>query len=523
MANRYWVGGTNTWNNTAGTKWALTDGGAGGQAVPTSADNVYFTATSGAVTVTVTINANLFNLDCTGFTGTLNHTGGTFRIYGNIFKLSVGMTITGPSGAGYWYTFTTGNLAWTSAGKTLAGFYIVMQGGVLDLQDDLVITNTLPAGGLQINGDNSGLITNNHNVTVNQLIVSGGYTGQSISLGSSLITLTGTGYSFFVPSVGCSVSAGTSTLKFTGNDYFGSRPSFDGGGKTYYNIWNATPSTSSLYVSQNSDNNTFNNFKVSANSTTTVYGGKTIIVSSLTSLGTAGNLAILTSTNTSLWTISSSSKITVDYINLSYSTGYPNNTFYAGINSTDSGNNSGWVFPFTNPTNIYTQDGNYTTAASSSATLNIEISKDGGTTWSTPLSKTFTGSDSTLTFGSGSTELWGNSWTRADVVNANLRLRLSSGIYGQIYKTFGFSTGSDILTGLEVAVRGKYSAPTLSMDVLEMKIYYGSSTLLIQAGSQAFASNGRKNGEGAGAGTGVLVFFDGTAWKACDTGATVAA
>lgn len=43
------------------------------------------------------------------------------------------------------------------------------------------------------------------------------------------------------------------------------------------------------------------------------------------------------------------------------------------------------------------------------------------------------------------------------------------------------------------------------------------------AGSLAFASDGRKNGEGAGAGTGVLCFHDGTAWRACDTGATVAA
>jgi hypothetical protein len=42
-------------------------------------------------------------------------------------------------------------------------------------------------------------------------------------------------------------------------------------------------------------------------------------------------------------------------------------------------------------------------------------------------------------------------------------------------------------------------------------------------GRLAFATNGRKNGEGAAAGTGVLVFFDGTAWRACDTGATVAA
>lgn len=43
------------------------------------------------------------------------------------------------------------------------------------------------------------------------------------------------------------------------------------------------------------------------------------------------------------------------------------------------------------------------------------------------------------------------------------------------------------------------------------------------AGQLAFATDGRKNGEGGGSGTGVLVFHDGTAWRASDTGATVAA
>lgn len=43
------------------------------------------------------------------------------------------------------------------------------------------------------------------------------------------------------------------------------------------------------------------------------------------------------------------------------------------------------------------------------------------------------------------------------------------------------------------------------------------------AGNYAFASNGRKNGETASHGTGVLVFSDGAHWIAVDTGATVAA
>jgi hypothetical protein len=41
MAARYWVGGTDNWNGTAGNKWATTSGGAGGAAVPVAADDVF--------------------------------------------------------------------------------------------------------------------------------------------------------------------------------------------------------------------------------------------------------------------------------------------------------------------------------------------------------------------------------------------------------------------------------------------------------------------------------------------------
>ena len=43
------------------------------------------------------------------------------------------------------------------------------------------------------------------------------------------------------------------------------------------------------------------------------------------------------------------------------------------------------------------------------------------------------------------------------------------------------------------------------------------------AGEIAYVSNGRKNGEGPGTGTGVMAFHDGTNWKSCDTGQNVAA
>ena len=91
MANRYWVGGTASWDGTAGTKWATTSGGAGGSAIPTSVDDVFFDAASGANTVTIASgHTNCKALNCTGFTGTLAGSQ-ALSVYGSL-TLVPGMT-----------------------------------------------------------------------------------------------------------------------------------------------------------------------------------------------------------------------------------------------------------------------------------------------------------------------------------------------------------------------------------------------------------------------------------------------
>jgi hypothetical protein len=77
-------------------------------------------------------------------------------------------------------------------------------------------------------------------------------------------------------------------------------------------------------------------------------------------------------------------------------------------------------------------------------------------------------------------------------------------------KVFGFLNSADNIFQAQNAMPGvsTYTVANLPTNV--------------QANQIAYASNGRKNGEGSGAGTGVLVFRDGSAWRACDTGATVA-
>jgi hypothetical protein len=156
MATLYWVGGTGSWDATAGSKWSLTSGGAGGEAVPTSADDVYIDSGSGAVTVTVSATATCRDLRFVSGAGSF---AGTFAgssaitMHGS-FVASASMTWT------YTGTITaaaTTAQTITSNGKTL-DCPITFNGvsGSWTLQDALTTsaTVTLTNGGLDLNGFN---------------------------------------------------------------------------------------------------------------------------------------------------------------------------------------------------------------------------------------------------------------------------------------------------------------------------------------------------------------------------------
>lgn len=94
MANRFWVGGTGTWDNSTTTHWSASTGGAGGASVPVAGDVVLFDGASGGGTVSVNaaINAgnSLASIDMTAFTGTLDFSSGnpTITLTGNGFQIT---------------------------------------------------------------------------------------------------------------------------------------------------------------------------------------------------------------------------------------------------------------------------------------------------------------------------------------------------------------------------------------------------------------------------------------------------
>ncbi len=94
----------------------------------------------------------------------------------------------------------------------------------------------------------------------------------------------------------------------------------------------------------------------------------------------------------------------------------------------------------------------------------------------------------------------GGGTIQAGDIAANQQVLAAYNTAGDYYECIGIGDGAPVAPSYTVA-----SLPTGS------------------AGRIAFAANGRKGGEGAGSGTGVLVFHDGSAWRASDTGSTVSA
>lgn len=203
MPDRYWVGGTASWDGTAGTKWATTSGGAGGASVPTSVDDVFFTNLS---TGTCTIsggNTGARSINCTGFTGTLTGSA-NITINGSV-TLSVGMTFTHTG------TVTIADPATiTSNGKSFGLLTFSGTGDVFDLADALTVSGAISLLAGTFN-------TNNFNVTASSLLSTTSNT-RTINLGSSTVTLSinGTGINFST-NTGLSFNAGTSSIVLTGS------------------------------------------------------------------------------------------------------------------------------------------------------------------------------------------------------------------------------------------------------------------------------------------------------------------
>ena len=240
MANRYWVGGTGSWNATT-TNWSATSGGAGGASVPTLADDVFFDTLSNATAYVVTLAASPVcrSVSVAGpAVGNVTIASSvSWSIYGSLTIAATGVTWTMANPI----FFTATTAGWTITTNGVSLFLIAVFNGVgggWTLGSALTAVN-----GIQFR--NGTLNTNNFNMTTSNNFDLTGANARTLNLGSSTITCSVWNA---LAATNLTVNAGTSTITVTA-----AAGQFSGGGLTYYNVFKASNG-----FAINDANNTFN-------------------------------------------------------------------------------------------------------------------------------------------------------------------------------------------------------------------------------------------------------------------------
>lgn len=330
---RFWVGNGGNWSST--TQWSATSGGGSGVSVPLCHDTVNLDAnsiTSGGQTITLDVRRLGAGVSFSGLLNapTINvsinvHVFGLLTLASSTVSGSGGIVLNGRS---------SHNL--TFGGATVSVNFDICSTGTFTLQDNLVIGAAYSLGVSAATFD-----ANNNNVTVGKLTTT--INGEAISngtltMGARTWTLTGTGTAIDGDSY--TITPGTSTLiisdtSTTAKTVFG--------GKTYNNI---TITGDNVGFS---GGNTFNLMKLDnagLPNGTAFYAFGTTTVSSFYANGSQGNLIIIVSSSPSTRaTLSQASgNVYCNYLSITDSGATGGANWYAGSNSTNVSNNSGWIF-----------------------------------------------------------------------------------------------------------------------------------------------------------------------------------
>jgi hypothetical protein len=296
---------------------------------------------SNALNVTATLSsfgntyvsylATFKNLTTVG-TGVFSVSNGDVTLYGDL-TVSSG---TAWNATAYEIAFraTSGTKTVTTNGVTINNsikFYGV--GGTFTLSGSLVCAGTLTLWAGTFNA-------NNYNVTCYNFVGSVTSNVRVLNMGSGTWTLNGsTNGSWNVAATNMTLNASTSTINMAAPI----NKTFTGGGFTYYILNQA--SSPELYIY---NSNTFNTIdKTYAGATSIKFlSPSTQTVTNFTATGTSGNVLTLLSNSPGFkFTISKSSgQVLLDYVSITDSIATGGARFYAGVHSTNGGNNTGWIF-----------------------------------------------------------------------------------------------------------------------------------------------------------------------------------
>jgi len=299
------------------------------------ADSISYNFTGGtyALTFLNVTNQTVKSIDFTGFAGTLGVIA-SCTVYGNI-KFSTGMTLTASNNQ-MGISGSSGIQQITTNAKTIDFPLGFGNGAIKQLQDTLTMGSTrtaqLGSGTLDLNG---------FTLTVGTSFTTATGTKNLTFNGGTLVcpAATTTAFNNAAPA-GFTTTAGTGvgTISMTA----ATAKTFVGGGSTF----NCTLNQGGAGALTITGSNTFSNITNTVQPASVLFtAGTTTTFSNFSLSGTAGNLITIGSVTAASHTLSKASgTVSADYLSISRSTATGGASWYAGANSTNGGNNSGWVF-----------------------------------------------------------------------------------------------------------------------------------------------------------------------------------
>lgn len=339
MADRYWVLGTGTWDATSTTNWSATSGGLGGASVPTASDNVFFDANSNVLATAFTVTMANSPRVCNDFTA--SGLDGVMTLAGT----SIGLTV---SGSLFWPTtnFTRTNSGTNTFNATTTGKTITTNGISVGVT---VVFNGIGGGWSLGSAFSCAILT----LTNGTLDLAGYTTTQSVrfttatgtknlTFNAGTILITGASTTAFnnaqPTNFTTTAGTGTGTISMTAATF----KTFVGGGSTF----NCTLNQGGAGALTITGSNTFSDITNTVQPASILFtAGTTNTFTNFNLSGTAGNLITIGSPTFASHTLSKASgTVSSDYLSISRSTATGGASWYAGVNSTNGGNNSGWVF-----------------------------------------------------------------------------------------------------------------------------------------------------------------------------------
>lgn len=329
--------GSANWGATGSGSWSATSGGAlDATQFPLAQDTAVFPAATypaSGSTTTINANYNIGTIDMslrTSNTMTLETSTNNLVIIGNWIN-GTGITLSGTGTLTFagrtTQTITSSAIAFTQP------ITINSISGTFQLQDALTMgstrTVTLTNGTLDLQSYtlSTGLFSSNNSNT------------RTIAFGTGNITCTGTSTVWTTATVTGLTVTGTGTISLTS----ASAKTFTGGGFSFSGITLNQGGAGALTIS---GSNTFNNITNTVQPASVLFtAGTTSTFSNFSLSGTAGNLITIGSVSAASHTLSKASgTVSSDFLSISRSTATGGAGWYAGANSTDGGNNSGWIF-----------------------------------------------------------------------------------------------------------------------------------------------------------------------------------